>query len=83
MTLLPKHLHTAYDWIDSAGELETLATLTGAKLRQYCIDSAKNCDDGSVTTGDLLDVHDWLVKSGFTAAVRKHERLLEKGRTAK
>ena len=62
---LPDDLRAAWDWTSAAGELRDLRDLTGRALTRYCQDSALNNHDdgdGSVTTADLLSLHEWLVE---------------------
>lgn len=42
---LPEHLHPAYNWTDSAGEIDELRTRTGDRLAEYCRDSAANASE--------------------------------------
>lgn len=60
---LPVDLHDAYAWTEAAGELETLASLTGEELVEYAIESAHNAwDHGEhdVFPLHLRDLATWL-----------------------
>jgi len=60
---LPVDLHDAYAWTEAAGELETLATLTGDALHAYAYESVQNAGEHGISgiyMGDLHDLATWL-----------------------
>lgn len=60
---LPERLYAAYDWTNAAGEVGTLATVTGDVLATYCRESAANAAEHGqhdVTESDLLALAEWL-----------------------
>ena len=62
---LPTHLHAAYDWTASAGEIDQLRWLPQAKAEQYAAESAANAranDYDDVTADDLLALRDYLIR---------------------
>lgn len=64
---LPSHLHSAYGWMDEAGQLDELRRLDGYALEAYCQDSAQNADrhgDCTVHVDDLMELGEWLRRCG-------------------
>src|SRR5690606_16426245 len=63
ISILPGHLHPAYDWTDAFGELDELRLLTGDRLAEYCRESAASASENGeddVTESDLLELAEWL-----------------------
>ena len=62
---LPADLHAAHEWTAAAGELDELASLSGAALDAYCRESAANwAADPSgdrVTESDVRSLAEWLM----------------------
>jgi hypothetical protein len=63
-TNLPESLSAAYEWTESAGELEELRSLEGDELETYCQESAANWRENpsgaEVTASDLFRLHSHL-----------------------
>ena len=56
-TKIPARLFAAYNWIDAAGEIPTLQSLSGDDLLAYCLDVASNANahgEPDVTESDVF-----------------------------
>lgn len=61
--IVPYDLRDAYSWTKAAGEIETLAALTGDALHEYAYESVQNAGEHGVRgiyMGDLHDLSAWL-----------------------
>jgi len=69
---LPRDLCSAYEWTDSAGELDELRDADGESLYLYCRASASNAVEhghADVTEDALRDLHEWLVSRASPATL--------------
>jgi hypothetical protein len=84
-TKLPSHLFDAYDWTESAGELEELAGLTGTELDRYVAESERNAQENArefrefgvpclVTASDLRELAEWLAADAMEAGRKEQSR---------
>jgi hypothetical protein len=81
-TKLPSHLFDAYDWTESAGELEELAGLVGAELDRYVAESERNAQENArefgvpclVTASDLRELAEWLAADAAEAGRKEQSR---------
>ncbi len=61
--LVPVDLRDAFAWTEAAGELKTLASLSGDDLHRYAYESVQNAGEHGVHgiyMGDIHDLAAWL-----------------------